>query len=180
MNHNSGATKGMPCYSASITREQFLFKENRIVAALILEGKTFDEILEQCTDENLFQLPTQKSIRSIALACYKRLTFPDSKELIELIAKGDANDARLALLYAFTCQNLIVRDFMVDVIGPKYKSGDYSFDKNIDLSSLSEGEVFEYIKNYFHKKLMRFFKTGIKSYYTSDKRLILNHKEVRE
>lgn len=129
MNHNSGATKGMPCYSASITREQFLFKENRIVAALILEGKTFDEILEQCTDENLFQLPTQKSIRSIALACYKRLTFPDSKELIELIAKGYANDARLALLYAFTCQNLIVRDFMVDVIGPKYKSGDYSFDK---------------------------------------------------
>ena len=55
-----------------------------------------------------------------------------------------------------------------------------SFDKNIDLSSLSEGEVFEYIKNYFRKKLIRFFKTGIKSYCTSDKRLILNHKEVRE
>ena len=55
-----------------------------------------------------------------------------------------------------------------------------SFDKNIDLSSLSDGEVFEYIKNYFHKKLIRFFKTGIKSYCTSDKRLILNHKEVRE
>lgn len=55
-----------------------------------------------------------------------------------------------------------------------------SFDTNIDLSSLSEGEVFEYMKNYFHKKLIRFFKTGIKSYCTSDKRLILNHKEVHE
>ena len=53
-----------------------------------------------------------------------------------------------------------------------------NFDKNIDLSSLSEGEIFEYIKNYFHKKLIRFFKTGIKSYYTSDTRLILNCKEV--
>ncbi len=129
MSNNLNASQGMPLYSASITREQFLFRENRIVAGLILEGKTYEEIVKQCTEENLFQLPTQKSIRSIARACYNRLVFTGDKDLVEMIAKGSASDAKLALLYSFMCQNLIIRDFMVDVVGEKYKSGVYGFDR---------------------------------------------------
>ena len=34
-----------PQYLGSLTREQFLYYENRIVAKLILQGKSYDEIL---------------------------------------------------------------------------------------------------------------------------------------
>ena len=35
-----------PQYFGSLTREQFLYYENRIVAKLILQGKTYEEILK--------------------------------------------------------------------------------------------------------------------------------------
>lgn len=55
-----------------------------------------------------------------------------------------------------------------------------NLDKNIDLELSTDNEIFDYIKEYFHKKLLRFFKIGIKSYYTDDERLIICHKEVRD
>ena len=39
-----------PQYFGSLTREQFLYYENRIVAKLILQGKSYDEILKEATD----------------------------------------------------------------------------------------------------------------------------------
>jgi hypothetical protein len=130
MNNEKCAPQGTPIYSASITREQFLFYENRTVAKLLLEGKNLEDIVKQVTDENLFQLPTQKSVRSIARACFNRLTFAHNDALVNMIANGSASDAKLALLYAFMCQNLIVRDFMVDVIGEKFRVGLAIFDKS--------------------------------------------------
>lgn len=56
-----------------------------------------------------------------------------------------------------------------------------NLDKNIDLELSTDNEIFDYIKEYFHKKLLRFFKTGIKSYYTDKERLItICHKEVKD
>ena len=102
------------------------------------------------------------------------------KELVSLSNKNWMFD------YTVSSFNLVeIKLYPIDDENNKWESIgtlkiNSSFDKNIDLSSLSETEVFEYIKNYFYKKLIRFFKIGIKSYCTSDKRLILNHKEVRE
>ena len=55
-----------------------------------------------------------------------------------------------------------------------------NFDKNINIELSTEDELFEYIKSYFYKRLLRFFKTGIKSYYTEDERLIICHREVQD
>lgn len=55
-----------------------------------------------------------------------------------------------------------------------------NFDNKINLECMTEDEIFEYIKNFFYKKLVGFFKTGIKSYYTDNERLIICHKEVRD
>lgn len=118
-----------PQYFGSLTREQFLYYENRIVAKLILQGKTYEEILKECTEENLFQYPSVVSYKLITMACYKRLTFTGDMRIVELVANSNTSTSKFALLYAMMCQNLLVRDFMIDVIGEKYQSQVLHFDK---------------------------------------------------
>ena len=118
-----------PQYLGSITREQFLFYEHRAVAKLILEGKPYEEILKEATEENLFQYPSTKSYKSITRACYKRLTFTGDNRIVDLVANATSSTAKQALLYAMVCQNLLVRDFMIDVIGEKYKANSLDFNK---------------------------------------------------
>ena len=51
--------------SGAITREQFLFYETRIVARLMSDESLSDEeITSRIIDENLFQFPTEKSLKS--------------------------------------------------------------------------------------------------------------------
>ena len=117
-------------YRGSLTREQFLFYETRIVAKLICEGKEEKEIYEEIIRDNLFQFPTEKNIRSIASGCYKRLTVSDNQQLVTLIAEGPSEIAKQAALYALMKYNAVVYDFMVEVIGEKYKVQDLSFEKS--------------------------------------------------
>ena len=114
-------------YRGSLTREQFLFYETRIVAQKILEGKEESEIYEEIVRDNLFQFPTEKIIRSIASGCYKRLTASGNDQLISLIANGSSEIAKQAALYTLMLYNAVDYDFMVEVIGEKYKSQDFSF-----------------------------------------------------
>lgn len=121
--------KNKPQYLGSLTREQFLHFECRVVAKMILQGKEYNEILEEVTGENLFQYPSMVSYKLITKACYKRLTFMEDRRVIELVANANHSTSKLALLYCMMSQNLLVKDFMIDVIGEKYRSGVLSFDK---------------------------------------------------
>lgn len=69
-------------YSAVITREQYLFYEVRTTAKLILDKLTPEEIVNKITEDNLFQYPTEKSVKRMAIACLKRL---DREKQIELV-----------------------------------------------------------------------------------------------
>ena len=116
-----------PQYSGAITREQFLYYESRIVAKMILQGKNFECILKDVMEENLFQYPSLASYRTITKACYQRLIFTGDKRIIELVANSNSSTSKFALLYCMMCQNLLVRDFMIDVVGEKYQSGFLDF-----------------------------------------------------
>ena len=50
-------------YNAAITREQFLFYEVRTTAKMVCEGLSNDEIVDRIVKENLFQYPTEKSVK---------------------------------------------------------------------------------------------------------------------
>ena len=64
MKRNSNKTlKDASPYSAVLTREQFLFYETRITAKLLEEGLSREEVINRIVAENLFQYPTEKSIR---------------------------------------------------------------------------------------------------------------------
>ena len=117
-------------YRGSLTREQFLFFECRIVSRLILEGKSENEIYEIILRDNLFQFPTEKNIRSIASGCYRRLTFSENMQLIELIGEAPADIAKQACLYCLMLYNRVVWDMMEEVIAEKFRNHDLSFDKS--------------------------------------------------
>ena len=72
-------------YNAAITREQFLFFEMRTTSKLVREGLSKEEIVNRIVKENLFQYPTEKSVRKMALACIRRLEVLD-ENLIHAIA----------------------------------------------------------------------------------------------
>lgn len=120
-------------YSAATTREQFLFHETRITAKLVHEGLTRAEVVDRIAKENLFQFPTERSLRVIASACLRRLDALENPSLVDAIATERADVAKQICLFAMMRQYRLVWDFMLTVVGAKYRTLDYSFGR-IDLN----------------------------------------------
>lgn len=126
-------TVGQSPYRAFITREPFLFYEMRTTARLLAEGMTGDEAIERITRENLFQYPTERSLRGMARACVRRLRTLDSAALVEAIACQPQDVARQVCLYAMMREHRLVLDFMCGVIGEKYRQRDLTYSR-VDLN----------------------------------------------
>lgn len=135
MSNNSSdmPANGSSPYKASLTREQFLFYEMRTTAKLYTEGLTEEQIIERISMENLFQYPTEKSLRRMAQGCISRLKTLHDDALIEAIATQPSEVSKQICLYAMMKNSRLVWEFMVKVIGEKYRLRDCSFGK-IDLN----------------------------------------------
>ena len=120
-------------YNAAITREQFLFYEMRTTAKLVCEGLNKDEVIDRIVKENLFQYPTEKSVRKMASACLRRLDAMEDDSLVQAMASQPSDVSKQVCLYAMMKQYRLVWDFMITVIGSKYRNLDTSFSK-IDLN----------------------------------------------
>lgn len=116
-------------YNAAITREQILFYEVRTTAKLVCEGLNNDEVVDRIVNENLFQYPTEKSVKKMALACLRRLEALEDQTLVAAIADQPSDVSRQICLYAMIRQYRLVQDFMLTVIGEKYRLLDASFSK---------------------------------------------------
>ena len=121
-------------YIASLTREPFLFYEMRTTAKLLTSGLSNEDVVAQIAAENLFQYPTEKSITRMAKACVKRLQAMEDADLIHAIATQPTEIAKQICLYAMMKQSRLVWEFMLTVIGEKYRSKDSSFGR-IDLNT---------------------------------------------
>ena len=121
-------------YNGALTREQFLFYEMRTTAKLLSEGLSDEETIGRIVADNLFQFPTEKSIRNLAGVCLKRLRAMNDDALVRAIATKPSDEAKQICLYAMMKQNRLVWDFMITVIGEKYRIMDTSFGK-IDVNT---------------------------------------------
>ncbi len=121
-------------YIASLTRESFLFYEMRSTAKLMSEGLSDEAIVTEIVEQNLFQYPTEKSITRMAKACMKRLHALEDETLVSAIASQPTEIAKQICLYAMMKQSRLVWEFMLTVIGEKYRLRDTSFGK-IDLNT---------------------------------------------
>ena len=116
-------------YNGGLTREQFLFYEIKIVASLLLQGMSKDDVLKKIKEENLFQFPTERMITSIANACFRRIDALESDTLLYYLANATTDVAKQINLYAMMKYNRIVWDFMVTVIGEKYRTQEFEFSR---------------------------------------------------
>ena len=116
-------------YKASITREQFMFHEMRTTAKLLMEGLSDDEVVQRIVAEGLFQAPTERLVRGQAMACLRRLHGLNDDDMVRAIATQPPDVSRQICLYAFMKYNRLVWDFMITVIGEKYRNLDLSFGK---------------------------------------------------
>lgn len=106
----------------------------RTTAKLIHEGYNHEEVVERIVSDNLFQYPTEKSVRKMALSCLRRLDALEVNSLVEAIATQPSDVAKQICLYAMMKQYRLIWDFMITVIGEKYRLSDTTFGK-IDLNS---------------------------------------------
>lgn len=128
-------------YNGSLTREQFLFFETRIVASLYGQGLSREAIIEKIKEKNLFQFPTERMVESIAKTCFKRLDALGSETLIYHLGNAPTEVAKQINLYAMMRHNRVVWDFMTAVIGEKYRTQRFDFsrmDLNIFFAQLQE------------------------------------------
>jgi hypothetical protein len=119
-------------YSAALTREQFLFYEMRTTAKLMSAGQSDDKIIKRIMDENLFQYPTEKSVKKVAAACIRRLKALHDNDLINSIATEPSAVAKQICLFAMMKQSRLIWEFMLTVIAEKYRTKDSTFGK-VDL-----------------------------------------------
>lgn len=138
---NSGSPSPTSVYNGALTREQFLFHEMRTTARLLQEGLPEEEAIRRIIEENLFQYPTERQIRNIAKVCISRLRALEDLSLIDVIASQPSETAKQICLYAMMLHNRLVWDFMLTVIGDKYRQQDLAFSKldvNVFIMRLQE------------------------------------------
>ena len=126
-------------YKGALTAEQYLYYEIRTVAKLMKDDKDLDEIIQIVSDDNLFQYPTEREVKRMAKACYRRISQLESEKLMIELATAPHRDARQIALYALMIDNKIVWDFMIELIGKKFARKDLTFtrqDVNLFMNDL--------------------------------------------
>lgn len=127
--------------SGNLTREQFYFYEMRTTAHLMCSGLTDEQITGQIIADNLFQYPTERTIKQAISACIRRLHALNDEQLVSAVAEMDSTTAKQVCLYAMMRQYQLVWDFMITVIGEKYRLQEYDFtrrDINVFFMRLQE------------------------------------------
>lgn len=121
-------------YNGSLTAEQFLFYEIRIAAKFYIDGKTAEDASREIKEDNLFQYPTERQVSRMTRACYKRLDALGNERLVHELAFAPTEIAKQINLYAMMRYNRLVWEFMIQVVGEKYRNQDFSFSRK-DLSA---------------------------------------------
>ena len=114
-------------YNGSLTAEQFLFYEIRIAAKYYVSGLKIDEAIERIKKNNLFQYPTENKFpvwQELVISGWTR------SATISLFTSLPLHQMRLQKqinLYAVMRYNRLVWEFMIQVIGEKYRNQDMNF-----------------------------------------------------
>ena len=116
-------------YNGSLTAEQFLFYEMRIASKMYLEGVKVEDAVERIKKDNLFQYPTERQVSRLTRAYYKRIEALNNESLVRELAYAPNEIAKQINLYAIMRYNRLLWEFMVLVIGEKYRNQDFAFSR---------------------------------------------------
>ena len=121
-------------------------RETRIVARLrVALGPSYDSsaLVSRIAEENLFQYPTEREVKSIARACDRRLSSLSDDEhvrdaLMGLVTDGTPEQAALANLYAMARDNRIVWDVLSMTVAHKLRTHDPALSRHEIVSFLAD------------------------------------------
>lgn len=106
-------------YSANLTGAWFLFYEIKQVIKLMEQNLSEKEIKSKIKEENLFQHKKISSLTRALPTVYRRAAaLPDC--LKKLILEESINNAKLINLYAIMEEDLLFKEFMLEMIKEKY------------------------------------------------------------
>lgn len=106
-------------YSANLTGAWFLFYEIKQVVELINKGLSEKEIKSKVVDENLFQHKRISSVTRALPTVYRRANLLDA-DLRKILLEDSIDNGKLVNLYVIMEEDLLFKEFMIDIIGEKY------------------------------------------------------------
>ena len=128
-------------YSASIISSSFWFLESKKVAELILEGYSKEDILNTALEDNIFQVETERRVRDITNATYRRLkSFPE--EVLEYFLRVDVNSAKVFVLISILKNDRLFFEFMYEVFREHVVLGDLTL-KNKDFEMFFDNKAYQ-------------------------------------
>jgi hypothetical protein len=106
-----------PLYTSNLKNLPFLYAETKRTAKLLKAKEPPEAIIKRSIDENIFQLKKERRRNELPRAILKRLgNVPES--VINLIADGEDESARLAAFYALIRTDLLFFEFTDRVYKP--------------------------------------------------------------
>lgn len=126
-------------YSTTLNTRPFLYREARMVAELIDQGVSNEEIKERVIEDNLFQLASKDRRRSFLSVIKKRLDSLD-EFLLEKFLVSDSSTSKAILLYAIIKTDSLFYEWMREVVWDKWLTLDDEVTK-LDTISFIESKV---------------------------------------
>jgi Putative inner membrane protein (DUF1819) len=114
----------------SYTNFPFLLREVSLVAQLLGEGFSFEQIKLQIIDQDILQIRSKAS-RKGALRTVEHLLKNIPQEYIQILAAGNGDMRRYTLLFLTLRINRLLREVVSEVLLDKLKSLDSSLDRKI-------------------------------------------------
>lgn len=117
----------MSTYSAGMMSVPYLFVESQNTARLLADGLSVQEAKEKVLSENLYQMNSAYRAERYFNAIIKRLeALPGN--LLLTIAQGDLAQAKLLLVVAIACTDLLFFEFLHQVFRPALNIGSKTLD----------------------------------------------------
>lgn len=126
-----------PHYSSYIKDMPFLYLETRKAAKLVVGSETVESIVSLSVENNIFQLDKERRRLKLAQKVASRLNAV-SRPVVELIANGQDENARLGVFYAIIKTDLLFFEFMHDVYRDKI---------NIGQTVLTDSEISDFLRS---------------------------------
>lgn len=115
-------------YSANLTGVWFLFYEIKQVIELINIGLSEKEIKSKVLEENLFQHKKISSVTRTLPTVYRRAISLD-ETLRRILLEDSIENGKLINLYAIMEEDLLFKEFLIEVIGEKYKTNNLHLER---------------------------------------------------
>ncbi|SFC67045.1 Putative inner membrane protein [Alkalibacterium subtropicum] len=126
-------------YLTTLNTRPFLYRETKMVAELIDQGMSDEDIKEKVIDDNIFQLTSKDRRTSFLSEIRKRLNNLD-EFLLEKFLVSDTSTRKAILLYAILMKDTLFYEWMREVVWDKWLTLDDEVTK-LDTTSFIENKV---------------------------------------